>query len=1006
MDFICQTALKIMYVYKHNFIKISTKLTVLLLCMNSISYAYTSTSIYLYNGIQPELGVIFMTMIGLSIFGFSLSGDTEDKPAKQSKLEKCRSVINHMNDAVYLFKVLDDGNPGNFEEVNRVTVERTEFSEEELMDMTVWDIAADDLKHEVHYRINQILHEKHVTFEWAHKTRQGENIPVEISAKAVQFENEPYVVAVSRDIRQRKDNQLQLKHLNRILRALGNVNKIIADEKNIDSLLNRICNELTQTDAYTSAWIALFDEKNSLLKFTESELGKTKQTIKDHLANDILPECIMRVTDTPEPRIIERSIDHCEECPLKTIDPHGQIIAGPLEYKGNLFGILTVSVPISVPAGERELNLFKELSRDIAFAIHDIRIKQQSEKLLEQYKELFENSINAIAIHEIVTDPEGIPIDYTFLDVNPAFEKITGFTRDFISGKRATALLSGITETHLIETFGKVALGGEPVQFRQEMPGIEKTFDIRAFSHHPGKFVTTFKDVTQQASIQKALKESEVRFQQVWNSSPMAMSLFDESGVAVMVNPAYCDLLELSEEDLVGSVYGTNIKQAAEEIPIEKFRALFNQEESFQNFEMKVTLPSGNVKHLSITTKPIRYHDGRDLLLSIVQDISQQKTIEQDMRRRQKLEALGQIAGGIAHDFNNVLAAINGATQMLEMMSDAPQTKKYVDMISSNVKRGTGITGRILTFTRERELTLEPVILHEFLEEIIDIASHTFPKTINISSERSQEPIVILSDPAQLQQAILTILINAADAMKHKGVIQIDTFYPSEEKREKYNKPKDQLYICIAISDSGVGMDQETQRRIFEPFFTTKGDAKGTGIGLAVTKKIIELHNGWIEVDSQPGSGSKFTLGLPLAEEQTAVFTNSSVEKLRTEDGQSVLIIEDEKEIQLLLANSLTELGYTIYSADNATEALERFQLYQDELDIIVTDIGLPDINGSVMIEQIREVSDDIPIITTTGYINPDLRSHLFDIGVAQIIYKPYELSDVAAAIQSTLPLE
>lgn len=969
------------------------------------SFAQTADLVVIYPpiSIDPGLSFFFLTLLGSIVLVFFTSREKNRDISESKELEKRRRIINNMNDAVYLFKVHSGGIPGNFEEVNQVTVNRTGYSEEELKEMTVADIAADDLKNSTQIRVKQIFDEEQLTFEWAHKTKDNRILPVEISAQVMHFGDGPYILAVARNISQRKENELKLEHLNRILRAIRNVNRTIPDETSIRSLLHQTCRELTRTDAYTSSWIALLDDNHNLLEFTESELGKTGQEIKNHLANGTLPNCTLQVTDTHEPRVIERSMNDCEECPLKSIDPHGQIIAGPLEYKGNLFGILTVSVPISVPAGERELSLFKELSRDIAFAIHDIRIKQQSEKLLEQYKELFENSINAIAIHEIVTDQGGMPIDYTFLDVNPAFEKITGFTRDFILGKRATELLSGITETHLIETFGKVALGGEPVQFRQEMPGIEKTFHIRAFSHHPGKFVTTFKDVTQQASIQKALEESEVRFQQVWNSSPMGMSLFDESGVVVMVNPAYCDLLELSEEDLVGSVYGTNIKQAAEDIPIEKFQALFNQEESFQNFEMEVNLPSGNVKHLSITTTPISYHDGRDLLLSIVQDISQQKTIEQDMRRRQRLEALGQIAGGIAHDFNNVLAAINGATQMLELLSDDPQTKKYVDMISSNVKRGTGITGRILTFAREKELTLEPLILQEFLEEIIDIASHTFPKTINISYKRKPEPILIRSDPAQLQQAILTILINAADAMNHKGVIQIDTFYPTDETQVKQTEQKNQQFICIAISDSGVGMDLETQQRIFEPFFTTKGDAKGTGIGLAVTKKIIDLHSGWIDVESEPEVGTTLTMGLPLAEKQTVVYTEKSIKNLGTEDHQSVLIIEDEKEIQSLLANSLKDLGYTVFTADNATEALKKFELYREDIDIIVTDIGLPDINGSVMIEQIREASDNIPIITTTGYINQDLRRHLLEIGVAQIIYKPYELSDVAAAIQSIL---
>ncbi|MBD3276489.1 MAG: PAS domain S-box protein, partial [Candidatus Marinimicrobia bacterium] len=294
----------------------------------------------LSGGMDTGFSLFFLTLFASFAFGFFSNREKHRDSSESKELEKCRSIIHNMNDAVYLFKVHSDGKPGNFEDVNQVTVNRMGYSVEELHEMTVTDIAADDLKRFTQSRVKQIFDEEHITFEWAHKSKDSRIIPVEISAQLMYFGDEPYILGVARDISQRKKNELMLEHLNRIHRAIRNVNRTIVDETNIRPLLDQTCKELTRDDAYTSAWIALLDENHNLLEFTESGLGSTRQAIEDHLVRGTLPDCIMQVTDSHEPTVMERSTSNCNKCVLKSIEPHGQVIAGPIEYRGNLFGIL------------------------------------------------------------------------------------------------------------------------------------------------------------------------------------------------------------------------------------------------------------------------------------------------------------------------------------------------------------------------------------------------------------------------------------------------------------------------------------------------------------------------------------------------------------------------------------------------------------------------------------------------------------------------------------------
>ncbi|MCF7843068.1 MAG: PAS domain S-box protein, partial [Lentisphaeria bacterium] len=324
--------------------------------------------------------------------------------------------------------------------------------------------------------------------------------------------------------------------------------------------------------------------------------------------------------------------------------------------------------------------------------------------------------------------------------------------------------------------------------------------------------------------------------------------------------------------------------------------------------------------------------------IGLIRDVTDRKQMEYELIEAQKMEALGQIAGGIAHDFNNVLAAISGAQQMLELQIQNETMHRYLKMIKSSVERGKTVTNRMLTFTRSSKLDVKPVALGSFLEEFKDITKYTLPQEIQIHIEEITNQHTVEVDPVQFQQVLFTLSINAADAMPDGGTIQCTVRQPTERERRVFLRGNTDPYWCLLVTDEGIGMDEETMALIFEPFFTTKESTQGTGLGLAVVYKILQMHNGWIDVESTPGEGSTFIVGLPACnpEGSPAVMEKSIIQG----DGETILIVDDEESIRNMVDETLSTNGYQTIQAETAQQALDVLLDSPSSVHLVLTDIG------------------------------------------------------------------
>jgi signal transduction histidine kinase/integral membrane sensor domain MASE1/ActR/RegA family two-component response regulator len=390
-------------------------------------------------------------------------------------------------------------------------------------------------------------------------------------------------------------------------------------------------------------------------------------------------------------------------------------------------------------------------------------------------------------------------------------------------------------------------------------------------------------------------------------------------------------------------------------------------------------------------------------------NIDEQKHLEEQLRQAQKMESIGTLAGGIAHDFNNTLNIIRAYATLISMQSPAnQQILENTKIINEEVERGAAVVRQLLTIARKTETRLARTDANQVVLMVSELIKQTFPKTIEVklNLDRALQPV--LADANQINQALLNICVNARDAMPNGGEITLATEMIEKSTLEaRHPEASATPHVCIAVTDTGAGMDENVRSRVFEPFFTTKGFGEGTGLGLAMVYGIIKNHHGVVDLDSEPGLGTTFRLYLPAFQGNARSSSGAITEWKpagRSPPGQStVLIVEDEERMVQLLKNGLLREGYRVLVAMDGAEAIDLYERRGHEVDLVLMDLGLPKVNGSEVIRAMKKQNPVVNVIVTTGYIEPELKSELFETGVKDYIQKPYFVTHVLQRISEYL---
>ncbi len=675
----------------------------------------------------------------------------------------------------------------------------------------------------------------------------------------------------------------------------------------------------------------------------------------------------------------------------------------------------------------------------------------------ERYRALFNSMTEGFALHEVICDEKGDPCDYRFLDINPAFEKLTGLKRENVVGKTQQEILPD-DDPRWVSAYGAVALTGEATQFENYSSALRRHYEVFAYRPEPGQFAVLFRDITERKQVEEERETARMeavnekkRLEVVMETLPVGVAIVDAGGGTVQGNHTF-EQIWGGPRPVVGSVVDYTAFKAwwvdtgqtvepeewASARAVQKGETVVGQLLQIESFDGRRTFVHnsaapifGNngqiigavVAIMDVTSQmeaEEALHKAHDELESRVQErtfqlseayenlqkeVDERQKIEDQFRQSQKLEAIGVLAGGVAHDFNNVLAGIIGFVEMVldDIDPDGPEHRR-LELVLKGAHRGRDLVKQILTFSRQTEQDREPVALSQTIEEGLKFLRPALPSTVQIVSRKLTDDDMILADPAQMHQILMNLCTNAAHAMRENGgSLHISVSKISLSKSDCVPVPemKPGEYVVLEVRDTGCGMTAETLERMFDPFFTTKKQGEGTGLGLSVVHGILKSHGGYVAVNSEPGKGTEFKVYLPKINEPAVT---EDIEVYTTAgNNERILVVDDEDILIELNTQRLNRLGYEVVATTSSVHALDLFRKEPDKFDLVLTDHTMPNLTGMDLAMELLKIKATIPIILCTGHSETVSPEQARDAGVKAFLMKPLAKQELAQVIRRLL---
>jgi signal transduction histidine kinase/ActR/RegA family two-component response regulator len=390
-------------------------------------------------------------------------------------------------------------------------------------------------------------------------------------------------------------------------------------------------------------------------------------------------------------------------------------------------------------------------------------------------------------------------------------------------------------------------------------------------------------------------------------------------------------------------------------------------------------------------------------ILVVNTDITQKKQLEAQFLRAQRMESIGTLAGGIAHDLNNVLTPILMTAQLLEAQIHDERVKRLLPILITNARRGANLVKQVLSFARGLEGKFTILQVKHLISEIKQIATETFPKSIEIYTDIPQYLWTVSGDATQLHQVLMNLSLNARDAMPNGGTLRISAENLLIDKNYAQMNLDAQVgsYIVITVTDTGTGIPPDILDRIFEPFFTTKEVGKGTGLGLATVIGIVKSHGGFVKVSSQVGKGTQFKVYLPATEAAEILPVEDS--ELPQGHGELILVVDDEAAIREITKTSLETYNYKTLTACDGIEAVALYAEYRDKISLVLTDMMMPSMDGATTIRTLRKIEPEVKIVAVSGLLSTDKLAQARSNGVNTFLAKPYTTKELLTTINGVL---
>ncbi len=807
--------------------------------------------------------------------------------------------------------------------------------------------------------------------EWVIVTKSGEKKPLSISTSIVKKEDgRVYVLAVMRDIAQRKKDEAALRE----------------SEEKYRQLFQYAPSGIYELDYTKRKFVSINDVMCTYSGYSREELMQMDPF-------DLFTESSMKIYQ-------ERIKSLCE----------GHEVPSSQEYEikkkdgTTMFAMLTINYDLE--------NGIPVKARTIA---HDITHRKLMEQALQEseikYRLLADNvrdvfwtrdmNLRLTYVSPSITEQQGYTVE----------EAMVRTPEETWSQDSLELVQKALTKELDIEKKGKKNLS------RSRTLEIEvkckdgstiwteaKMSFLRDHNGLPTGIIGVTRDISYRKKAEEALRESEEKYRTVLEANPDPVVVYDIEGKVIYFNPAFTRVFGWTLAERLGNKMDVFVPEEAwreTKMMIEKVLS----GERFSNIETLRYNKKGD--KIPVSVSGAIYKDKNDNPIGSVinlRDISHQKKLEAQLQQAQKMEAIGTMAGGIAHDFNNILSSVIGYTE-LALDNEKKGTFQFNNLqeVLSAGNRAKDLVKQILTFSRQVDQKQKPIQVKPIVKEALKLLRVSIPSTVEIE-QNVQSDALVMGDPTQIHQILMNLCTNAAHAMEDNGGLLTVRLLDAELDSDFIsNHPglTPGQYITLTVTDTGYGISPDVMEKIFDPFFTTKEKGKGTGLGLSVVHGIVRSHGGEIYVYSEPGKGSTFKVCLPAIESRFK--PEERVEKPIPTGTERILFIDDEPVITNLGKQTLESLGYDVVARNSSIEALELFKEKKDHFDLVITDMTMPHMTGEKLAEKIIQIRPDIPVILCTGFSFMIDEQKALDLGIRAFISKPILKREIAEAIRKVL---
>lgn len=521
--------------------------------------------------------------------------------------------------------------------------------------------------------------------------------------------------------------------------------------------------------------------------------------------------------------------------------------------------------------------------------------------------------------------------------------------------------------------------------------------DLNATSGFTGKVIGA--EYIRPRQVTKELLSNKRHYEAILESMDEGILEITADATIIRTNKAAVSMADISEENLLAS----NFIELFNETDREKVRKLMKSNGTSLHSDERKSTVSLNSKKVELRLVPLKEEKTKTTLV-VLNDVTKQKLIEEQIRHTKKMEAIGTLSGGIAHEFNNLLMGIQGNTSLMLLNTKSDDTHyNRLKNIENLIQSGSKLTSQLLGYARKGRYQISPIDLNTLVKDTSYIFAKT-KKEIVINQELSTDLHLIEADRGQIEQVLLNLYINAADAMPTGGKLTITTANVTHENMgDGPYTPRPGNYVMLVITDTGIGMDKKTCERVFDPFFTTKEPGSGTGLGLASTYGIIKGHRGYINVESGKGKGTTFKIYLPASKTVVRDYETVAREEQLLAKHETILLVDDEELIREVSREMLEAVGYNVLSAGSGKEAVNVYKKHQDTIDLVVLDLIMPEMGGGQVYDRLKEINPGVKVLLSSGYsINEEAMS-IMKRGCDGFIQKPFRIINLSQKIQKIL---